>query len=113
MDDSQKILKILRKIDERIERIEKKLKTSKPSTISLPETKKVSKKPESLTGLIINLKNSGYFDKPKTVKEITGKLEQQGWHYPHASLTHPLQRLLRKRAIGRVAVKGKWAYVKR
>jgi len=113
MSDLQKILKILQKLDARIETVEKKLESSKPDSTSKSKSKKVSRKPKSLTSLIIELKDSGYFDKPKTVREITEKLQQQGWHYPHASLTHPLQRLLRKRAIGRIAVKGKWAYVKR
>lgn len=112
MDDLKKIVRLLENLNEKIEKIDKKLEGDK--TKSLPKKEKqLEKKPTTLTGLIIQFKKDGFFDKPKTLKEITQKLQEQGWHYPKTSLSRPLQRLLRKREIGRVAIKGKWAYVRR
>lgn len=111
MDDLKKIIKLLEDQNKRISRIEKLLYPIGPVNTIPKQVKKSS--PQSLTGLIIQLKNERFFDKPKTLKEITEKLKEQGWHYEQTSLTNPLQRLLRNRSIGRVSINGKWSYVKR
>ena len=112
LDDSKKILEILKDINNKLNKIGKKLGEDKIQS-SIKIEKQSTKKSSSLTSLIIQMKEEGFFDKPKTLQEITEKLGESGWHYPKSSITHPLQRLLRKGKIGRIAVKGKWAYVKR
>jgi len=67
----------------------------------------------SITDKLIELRNSGFFDKPKSTKEIAEKLAEGGFTYPQSSLTDPLQRLVRKHELGRLKHNNIWGYVKR
>lgn len=74
---------------------------------------KSTKSAKSISGFIKGFAEEGFFDTPKTLKEISEELARNGYHYRTTSLTHPLRNLLRKRFIGRIVVNGQWAYVKR
>jgi len=94
--------KRLRDLEERITSIEKKLE--KPVNI---------KRKESIMGHLITLKNEGFFSQPKFIGDIKKELEKRGYIYPLSSLTSPLLRAVRKKILGRVKIKGRWAYVQR
>jgi len=71
------------------------------------------RKKKSATDFITELKNSGFFDKPKSLTEIRDKLAEHGHIYPITSLPGVVLRLIRKRELGRVKEEGLWKYVKR
>lgn len=72
---------------------------------------------KSIIDHVTHLKAEGFFNEPKTVKEIVEKLAHEGYHYPQQSLTEPLQRAVRQGILGRIKKKIKnnmiWAYCKR
>jgi hypothetical protein len=75
-------------------------------------TKKAGKRKEGASDLIIGLKEEGYFEKPKTLGEIGGALEERGFLYPVTSLSGVVLGLLKKRQLRRKKVEGKWVYGK-
>jgi len=68
---------------------------------------------ESVYGYLMGMKNDGFFDTPKTLKDIFEELSRLGHYYKTSSLTNPLQRLIRQKKLGRIGKKGKWQYVSR
>ena len=75
-------------------------------------TKKTAKKKESASDLIVGLKEEGFFEKPKTLGDISGELEERGFLYPVTSLSGIVLGLLKKRQLRRKKVEGKWVYGK-
>ena len=111
MGDYEKILKILEVQNKKIDELKKLLTQNATEIISSKKSK--SKSPQSITGFITLMSKEGFFDTPKTLKEISEELARRGYHYRTTSLSQPIQTLLRKRSLGRIVVNGKWAYVKR
>lgn len=112
LNDHGKMLKEHRKSLDKIE----KLLSNKSELISKSSEKTKSSKSKSSKSISIFIKgfaDEGFFDTPKTIKEISEELARNGYHYRTTSLTNPLRTLLRKRSIGRIIVNGQWAYVKR
>ena len=105
MNEIDKIKKILNKHDKRIGKLENL------SSTSFKRKKKKEKK--SITDLLIEVSSEGFFDKPKTRKEIVEKFGELGSIYDGGSLNYPLLQAIKSRILGRVKVKGKWGYVKR
>ena len=113
MADSEKIIKLLKEQGRKLDEIKKLLSSPKGGKKS---DKKTVSKPTSKTsvfGLIEELKQDNFFDKPRSLKEIQKELQKLNYHYATTSLTNPLQRLVRQRVLGRILQKGRWAYVKR
>ena len=107
MSTSKEIIEIQRKLKEhekRIETLENLVKGTEKR--SATETK-------SIFDHLTHMKSEGYFDQPKTLREIVERLAREGYHYPQQSLTEPLQRAVRQRVLGRMKQDGKWAYCKR
>jgi hypothetical protein len=67
----------------------------------------------SLVGYIRELKDSGFFDKPKLTALVKEKLDQEGHFYPMQSVSTCLINRNAKKELGRVKEGNKWAYVKR
>lgn len=107
MVELYKLAKIVKNHEKRISKLEAKSKVQSASSSEHVKGRK------SIMDLIIELKNGGFFKKPKFANEIVDKLAAMGHHYAPQSLTEPLQRAVRKRILGRVRKNGKWAYVKR
>jgi hypothetical protein len=93
--------------EKRISKIESFLKGSS----GMP--RKIRSKHISITDLLIELKESGFFNKPRFLGEIVSKLAEKEHHYSITSLTAPLQRAIQNRIIGRIPKGGQWAYVAR
>lgn len=102
MDD--KIKKILDDYEVRISKLEKAIGNKNNVKI---------KKSTSVASLIEALKDEGFFNQPRMLKEIRDELAKNNYHYSVTSLTNPLQRLTRQKILGRLLENGKWAYVKR
>lgn len=74
--------------------------------------KKEEKKRRGASDLIIELREEGFFDKPKGINEIGNELETKGHLYPITTLSGILIGLVRKRLLGRKKTDGKWVYGK-
>lgn len=114
MGELSEVLNLLKKLDKRVEKIEKAI-LEKPQIISAQGGKRSSRKAskKSVSGLILSLVDDGFFDTPKSFGEISDELKRNGHYYARTSLTSPLQTLVRKKDLGRISVSGKWSYVKR
>lgn len=84
----------------------------KESTNKERASKKKDKKRMTTPDLILELKEKGFFDKPKGLGEVGTALEEQGYLYPVTSLSGVLLGLLQKRLLSRKKVEGKWVYGK-
>jgi predicted transcriptional regulator YheO len=74
--------------------------------------KKEQKKRMAASDLIVELKEDGFFDKPKTLTEIAKALEEKGYIYPVTTLSGVMLGLVQKRLFGRKKLEGKWVYGK-
>jgi hypothetical protein len=67
----------------------------------------------SATDAILELKENGFFNKPKGLADIKEALASQGLIYPVTSLSGVALALIRKRTLGRVKENRIWCYVTR
>lgn len=74
--------------------------------------KKENKKRSSASDLVIGLKESGFFDKPKGLSEISEALEQEGFLYPVTSLSGVVLGLVQKKYLRRKKIDRRWVYGK-
>ena len=74
--------------------------------------KKEEKKRLSASDLIVGMKEEGFFEKPKTLAEISHVLEEKGFLYPVTSLSGIVLNLLRKKILRRKRIGGRWVYGK-
>jgi len=74
--------------------------------------KKNERKREGASDLIVGLREDGYFEKPKSLGEISASLEEQGYLYPVTSLSGIVLGLVKKRVLRRKKHEGKWVYGK-
>ena len=73
--------------------------------------KKKSQTRKGPTGLILGLRDDGFFKTRKALPDIQKKLEEQGHIYAQSSLSPALVRLVRARDLRRLREKKGWAYV--
>lgn len=74
--------------------------------------RKDEKKRLGASDLVINLKEDGFFEKPKTLSDISSALEEQGFLYPVTSLSGVVLGLVQKGHLRRKKIEGRWAYGK-
>lgn len=74
--------------------------------------KKETKKRLAASDLVVNLKEDGFFEKPKSLSDISKALEEQGYLYPVTSLSGIVLGLVQKRILRRKKAAGKWVYGK-
>jgi len=74
--------------------------------------KKEKKKRAAASDLIIELKEEGFFDKPKSLLEIANALEERGRITPVTSLSGVMIKLVQERYLGRKKIDSKWVYGK-
>jgi hypothetical protein len=70
------------------------------------------KKREGAGDLIVELREAGFFEKPKTLGEVGHALEEKGYLYPVTSLSGVMLGLVKKRELRRKQHEGKWVYGK-
>ena len=75
-------------------------------------TKKEQKRRAAASDLIIGLKEDGFFDKPKGLKEVSKTLEEKAYIYPVTTLSGVMLGLVQKRLLGRKKTGGRWVYGK-
>ena len=69
-------------------------------------------KRRAASDLIVELREDGFFAKPKTLGEIAEALERIGYIYPTTTLSGVVIGLVQKKLLGRKRVNGKWVYGK-
>jgi hypothetical protein len=74
--------------------------------------RKDEKKREGAGDLLIGMRESGFFDKPKTLSEMSDALEEQGFLYPTTSLSGVVLSLVKHRELRRKKSDGRWVYGK-
>ena len=62
---------------------------------------------------ILEMKEEGFFDIPRSLVEIKGALSEKGMIYEITTLSTQVLRQVRKRNLGRVKDGKRWKYVKR
>jgi hypothetical protein len=62
--------------------------------------------------LIVDMREAGFFDKPKGLGEISSALEEKGFLYPTTSLSGVVLGLVKKRLLSRKKLEGRWVYGK-
>ena len=75
-----------------------------------PTKAKGTSKP-TLTGLLGDLIDSGFFKKPKGLGAIKAALEEAGHFYPVTTLSPIVLSLVRRKMLRRIKDKNKWTYV--
>jgi hypothetical protein len=70
------------------------------------------KKRATASDLIIEVKEEGFFDTPKTLNEIVEALEGRGYIYPATTLSAVVIGLVQEKLLGRKKIEGKWVYGK-
>ena len=73
---------------------------------------KEDKKRLSASDLIISLREEGFFEKPKSLGNISKALEEKGFLYPVTTLSGVVLGLVQKRDLRRKKSSGKWTYGK-
>ncbi len=76
------------------------------------EKKKAAKKRLGASDLVVGLRERGFFDKPKSLSEISGALEEEGFLYPVTTLSGVVLGLVKKKELRRKRIDGRWAYGK-
>lgn len=75
-------------------------------------------KPGGTIDKIVKLISEGFFNDPKSLKDIIFKLEENDFHLEPSDLTLPLRRVVRKGLLKKIkqlssgAVSKKWLYIK-
>ena len=83
-------------------------------TVERHRTKKREEKARmSASDLVIGLKEDGFFEKPKSLNDISNALREQGFLYPVTSLSGTVLGLVQKKVLRRTKAEGKkWVYGK-
>jgi predicted transcriptional regulator YheO len=74
--------------------------------------KKEQKKRAAASDLVVELKEDGFFEKPKGLGDIAKALEEKGYIYPVTTLSGVVLGLVQKKLLGRKRLEGRWVYGK-
>jgi hypothetical protein len=74
--------------------------------------KKEQKKRAAASDLVIELREDGFFEKPKGLGDIAKALEEKGFLYPITTLSGVVLGLVQRKLLGRKKLGGKWVYGK-
>jgi len=77
------------------------------------EKKREKNEKMSIADMLHELKEEGFFNKPRGLIEIKNALSEKGAIYEITTLSTQLIRQVRKRRLGRIKQEKKWKYVKR
>lgn len=105
-------------VDGTAEEVEKIIKTitNEPRKELLNDKNNKSKskrRKPGLTSYVLELKETNYFSKQRSLEDILNALKQKGHIYPITSLSETMLRLTKQKDVGRIRENGKWLYVQR
>ena len=70
------------------------------------------KKRQGAADLLIGMRESGFFNKPKSLGEVSEALEEKGYLYPTTTLSGVVLGLVKRRELRRKKLEGRWTYGK-
>jgi hypothetical protein len=81
---------------------------------SKQESRKIEKleRRDTATDLIMELREEGFFNQPKSLGEIVDILQEKGYVFKMTSLSGTMISLVKKRLLGRKKINKKWQYGK-
>lgn len=85
---------------------------AKSEVVRRTKERKEGKKRESATDIVEELKEEGFFDKPKLLGEVAAALEERAIMIPVTTLSGVMLGLVKRRVLRRKKIEGKWAYGK-
>lgn len=97
--------------EEEVKRLFNLIHDEKPARIpKAKETREAKIGKLSIGDMILELKEEGFFDKPKGLVEIKNALAEKGGIYEASTLSAQVIRQVRKRNLGRIKQDKKWMY---
>jgi hypothetical protein len=75
-----------------------------------PKATSTTKTRPTIAGLVDELREEGFFKKPKTIGEIQRRLADLGHHYPLTTLSGPMQIQCKRRNLRRFKEDKKYVY---
>lgn len=88
-------------------------KLEKNEVVKKEDIKQKKNNKLSIGDLLLELREEGFFNKPKSLVEIKNGLAEKGRIYSVNTLSTQVLRQVKKRNLGRIKEKNKWEYVKR
>jgi hypothetical protein len=82
-------------------------------TVKDRKTNKTKTSRMSISDMLHELKEEGFFDKPKSLVEVKNALAEHGRIYELSTLSAQVIRQVRQRRLGRIKNEKKWKYVTR
>jgi hypothetical protein len=100
--------------EEEVKRLLSLIQSDKTEKSRKPKEEKSTKTAKmSIGDMLLELKEEGFFDKPRSLVEIKNALAEKGGIYEITTLSTQVIRQVRKRILGRIKKEKKWMYVTR
>lgn len=99
--------------EEEVKRLLDLIHEDKPVKNKKTKDNEIKKGKLSIGDVILELREEGFFAKPKSLVEIKNALSEKGRIYDVTTLSTQVIRQVRKRNLGRLKQDKKWMYVKR
>ena len=98
---------------ERLDILEARVSSLEKSRITFEKTPAVEKEFTSLSGGVRKLIHEGFFDTPKSLKEIMDEMRRQMYYYSEPAVNTALTRdfMKGKGILTRIGKRGQWKYV--
>ena len=106
---------MLEEIMERLKNLETRVSALEKSLASTKEESPKLEKFEGLSGGINKLIHEGFFNTPRSLKEVVNELQRQCYFYAKPAINTALMRdfVKRKNVLTRIGKRGEWKYVLR
>jgi len=88
------------------------LKERKKNESGNKKKQEIREKRSTAPELILELREEGYFNKPKSLREIMDALQEKGYVFKITSLSGIMADLVKRRILGRRKINKKWRYGK-
>lgn len=99
--------------EEEVKRLLDLIREDKSVKIQKAKDNETKKGKLSIGDMILELREEGFFAKPKSLVEIKNALSEKGRIYDVTTLSTQVIRQVRKRNLGRLKQDKKWMYVKK
>jgi len=76
------------------------------------DKQKMKKRRRTASDLVMELREEGYFDEPKTLAETANILREKGYIYPMTTLSGLMLDFVKGKLLGRAKIDKKWKYGK-
>jgi hypothetical protein len=105
----------MKKVMERLDNLEARVSSLEKSILTVKKIPAVKKEFTGLSGGIRKLINDGFFNKPKSLREIMDEMRRQMYYYSEPAVNTAVTRdfMKRKGLLTRIGKRSQWKYVLR